>query len=260
MEIVGLIPAAGRATRLGNIDRSKELLEIDFQGKRQVISKFLIDNYKEAGIRNIHFIIRDGKWDIPAFYNNGSRFDIHVAYQLAKYPYGVPFTLYEATHFISDRYVALGFPDMYLTPTSAFDSLRQKMVATNSDLVLGLFPVKNTSKWDMVELNDKGQIIDIKIKPQHTQLTCGWSVALWSPLFTRYLQDKIHFFLKNEEKERLKLEKQLNREIYPGDIFKSFILEGHKTDYVLFEDGECIDLGTWDDFNNFNHDEKIKKQ
>ncbi len=253
MKLVGLIPAAGQAKRLGNISSSKEVLEIEYQGKRQVLSKFLIDNYKEAGIENIHFIIRKGKWDIPEYYNNGADHGVNISYLFAQYSYGVPFTLYEATHFTENDYVALGFPDMHVTPTNIFHSLHQKIKETHSDLVLGIFPIETKSKWDMVQLNENGTITDIVIKPKTTDLKYGWSMAVWSPKFTKFLQKRVGELLANGEKERIQLEKDIKREIYPGDLFKEFILQGNKTDYVLFNEGKCIDLGTWEDFNNFNN-------
>jgi len=255
MELVGLIPAAGKASRLGKIDRSKEILEVDFQGKKQVISKFLIENYKIAGIQKICFVLRNGKWDIPDYYINGAKFGINIAYFLAQYPYGVPFTLNEALPFLKHNYVALGFPDMYVDPPDIFKVLYQKIVQSQADLILGLFPIETRSKWDMVEFNQNGKIKDIIIKPLKTELKYGWSVAVWSPVFTEFLEQKVHFLLKENEKERIEMEGQLKREIYPGDIFREFIQAGNKTDYVTFEEGKCIDLGTWEDFNKFNYGE-----
>ena len=82
MEIIGLIPAGGQATRLGKIPCSKEIFPLmknkpanEDEAGIKVISEYLINSYRIAGINNIYFILRRGKWDIPSYYGDGKDFD-----------------------------------------------------------------------------------------------------------------------------------------------------------------------------------------
>ncbi len=251
MELVGIIPAAGRATRLGDIPGSKEILPVHINGQKKAISEVLINSYKLAGIQKVYFIIREGKYDIMEHYKNGDDFGVHISYLMMRHPHGVPFTLNEASPFVDNCLVALGFPDMYIQPENYFKVLKEVMEKKSSDLILALFPVEKKHKWDMVELNNQGEVTDIVIKPKDTHLQYGWSGAIWGPRFTKYLQSRVTELINNHEEGRIPLENGEDREIYPGDLFLEFIKQGFKVDSYIFENSECIDLGTKDDLKKF---------
>src|SRR4030042_7170203 len=129
MEIVGLIPAAGLATRLGMLPCSKEVFPVmNDKGEITVLSSGLIRYFKLADITDIYFIIRKGKWDIPAYFGDGSEFNVHIGYLMMNLPYGTPFTLNQACPFIKDKIVALGFPDIRFNPENAFAPLKEKII------------------------------------------------------------------------------------------------------------------------------------
>jgi len=251
MELIGIIPAAGRATRLGDIPGSKEILQIKYQGKKCAVSEILINAYKNAGIKKVYFIIREGKWDIIDFYKNGHNVGIHISYLIMQHPHGVPFTLNEASPFVNNSYVALGFPDMLVKPENSFAVLYNEIKKKGSDLMLGVFPIESKFKWDMVELNAENEVTDIVIKKENTKLKYGWSIAIWGPKFTEFLNQRINEIIANDSDGKIKFDDDQYRELYPGDLFKEFIRRGNKVDTVIFEDGECIDLGTKDDLRKF---------
>jgi glucose-1-phosphate thymidylyltransferase len=77
-EIIGLIPAAGQATRIAPLPCSKELYPIGFRtvpgsdGLRpKAVSHYLLEKMQIAGVRKAYFILRQGKWDIPAYWGDG---------------------------------------------------------------------------------------------------------------------------------------------------------------------------------------------
>ena len=116
-EIVGLIPAAGRATRLAPIPCSKELLPVGFQsaadgaaGRPKPVSQYLLERMRLGGATKVFFIARPGKWDIADYYGDGSRLGLHLGYLHVGAPWGPPFTLAQATPFIGDANVVFGFP------------------------------------------------------------------------------------------------------------------------------------------------------
>ena len=66
--------------------------------------------------------------------------DMHLSYLLMELPFGVPFTLDEAHHFVKNMIVVFGFPDIIFQPDNAFIQLLARQAATNADIVLGIFP------------------------------------------------------------------------------------------------------------------------
>jgi glucose-1-phosphate thymidylyltransferase len=79
MDIVGIIPAAGTATRLSPLPCSKEILPVGMEQwgdkpyKRPKVSiQYLLDSMREADIKKTYVIIRKNKWDIPAFLGDGN--------------------------------------------------------------------------------------------------------------------------------------------------------------------------------------------
>ena len=146
MELVGLIPAAGRATRLGTLPCSKEILPLKLGGAGagpiyEVLADRLLSYYRAAAIRKVIFLLRSGKWDIPAYFGNGHEWDMHFSYQIVQHLHGIPFSLREAYPFVKDSAVALGFPDMVVQPVDCFRQLYARFNESKSHVVLGVFPV-----------------------------------------------------------------------------------------------------------------------
>jgi glucose-1-phosphate thymidylyltransferase len=256
MDIIGLVPAAGLATRLGKLPCSKEILPLYSKGNLnqppKALSSHLLNAYKLAGIKKVYFILRKGKWDIPEYFGNGADLNMHFSYLIMQHPYGVPFTLNEAYPFVKNEVVAVGFPDILFTPKNAYCLLYNKLKTTQADMVLGLFPITNKKKWDLVDLNKDGTIIDISIKQNRTDLKFAWSIALWSPSFTHYMYHFVEkILIRNKGNRKVEHNQSATRELYPGDIMLSAIKDGLKASTVIFREGTCVDLGTCNDLNNY---------
>jgi glucose-1-phosphate thymidylyltransferase len=85
-------------------------------------------------------VLRPGKWDIPAYFGDGGMLNVHLAYLMAKLPFGTPYTLDQAYPFIRDSPVGFGFPDIIFQPNNAFKVLTEWQNATGADLILSVFP------------------------------------------------------------------------------------------------------------------------
>jgi glucose-1-phosphate thymidylyltransferase len=250
MEIIGLIPAGGQATRLGKIPCSKEIYPIikrksATEGKAEikVISEYLINSYRIAGINNIYFILRRGKWDIPAYYGDGSDFGVNISYLIMNVPYGTPFTLDQAYPFTKNKYIALGYPDIFVEPAETYIKIKERILETKADIVLGLFPIDNYLNWDMVELDERGKIKNIIIKQERPDLKYGWTVAIWNPSFWDFMHVYIQSIISNGGDGKVMAEGQSPRELYPGDIFMEAIKAGLHLETVFLEKGRCMDIG-----------------
>src|SRR4030066_731343 len=169
-EVIGVIPAGGKASRIAPLPCSKELYPVGFHSvnesgelRPKVVSHYLLEKMRSANITKVFIVLRDGKWDIPAYFGDGKMLDMHLAYLIMDLPYGVPYTLDQAYPFVQDAMIALGFPDIVFHPDDAFVRLLAKQKESNADIVLGLFPASQPHKTDMVELNADGRIRSIQI-------------------------------------------------------------------------------------------------
>jgi glucose-1-phosphate thymidylyltransferase len=241
LDIVGIIPAAGCASRISPIPCSKEIYPIGIQkagGKRKikVASSDLVESFSLAGAHQVYMIIRKGKWDIPQYLGLGEPANT-LAYIVTDPTEGTHQTIDLAYPFVKDKLVLLGFPDILFKPRNAHELLIEKQTQTDADVVLGLFKTDNHKKADMVEIDEQGRLRDIVIKPEETTLTDTWAVAVWTPAFTEYLHD----FVGNKMKSG---SKSLNREIFIGDVILQAHKEGMLVETVSFLDGKFIDIGT----------------
>jgi glucose-1-phosphate thymidylyltransferase len=252
MKFYGLIPAGGIGSRLGKLPVSKEVYPIlrkTDKGKNSVLCENLIRYYRLAGIRDIHFIIRKGKWDIIDYLGDGSEFGVHISYLIMNLPHGTPFTIDQAYPFVKDDHVALGFPDLIYSPETLFVKLKEKLIETKADIVLGLCPVEKHSKVDKVDF-DGNKITNIIIKQDRPELKYGWTNAVWGPSFTQFLHSYLQDFVATN-KTSIKLSGNSERELYVGDIVLDAINKGYTVDYLIFEEGSSVDLGTSDDLSSY---------
>lgn len=248
---VGLIPAAGIGSRLSLLPCSKEIFPLGFAnrrgdggGKIKVVCQYLLDNMRQAGINKAFVILRPGKWDIPAYLGSGQSVGINLAYVIRKLPFGVPFTLDSAFPYVQNCNVVFGLPDIIIQPSNAFSLLLKRLETTAADLVLGIFPTQHPHKWDLVEFGRSGELERITPKPHDGKSGFTWCLAVWSPRFSLFL----HRFAAIISKYLMDHKKfHLRREIQIGAAFQRAIDKGLKVDFVHFDEGSCIDIGTPED-------------
>ncbi len=247
-KVIGIIPAAGSASRISPIPCSKEIFPIGFYEKNnklipKVVSSYLLDSYKIGGAENVYVIIKNGKWDIPAYFKDGKEHHLNMAYLMADLPYGVPFTINQANGFIEEELVLFGFPDILIKPNNAFLTLRNEFNSFNNcDVLLGLFQVENCSKWDMVEFDENQNVVAIDIKPQESDLQYTWAIACWNGKFSKfinqYCQKELKLIVENNGRAK---------DYHLGDCLIEAISQGLSIKVTTFDDGKCMDIGTPDD-------------
>ncbi|MCP4408018.1 MAG: dTDP-glucose pyrophosphorylase [Gammaproteobacteria bacterium] len=249
-DVIGLVPAAGQASRLSPLPCSKELIPVGFHscdnsGRSfpKVAAHFLFERLRRAGISKAYVILRKGKWDIPAYFGDGSSLGMDIAYLIMGLPYGTPYTLDQAWPFIRNARVALGFPDIIFEPDNAFVPLLEHQEQTGADVVLGLFPSGQPDKMDMVETDVQGKVLRIVIKPKQTKLKYSWMIALWTPKFTAFMH---HYLAQVVEQVKAAQadKKAMKRELYLGDVIQAGLASGLRVEAKRFSNGSCIDLGT----------------
>ena len=171
---------------------------------RKVVSQYLLQKFVNANVTRALIILREGKWDIPQYFGDGSKFGIELGYLMMGNPNGVPFTLDQAFSFVGNMKVAFGFPDILFTERYAFTSLIQYQEESRADMVLGLFPCGAVPQADCVDLSDDGKVQQIISQSSHTKVLPTWGIAVWTSQFTRFLHEYLVPY-KNLEKTRIRI-------------------------------------------------------
>jgi dTDP-glucose pyrophosphorylase len=252
-EVVGLIPAGGTGSRIAPLPMSKELFPIGFQTRKgqnsprpKVVSQYLLEKFAKAGIRKAFIIIRQGKWDIPAYFGHGELVNMHLGYLIMGESYGPPFTLDQGYPFVRDKLVAFGFPDIMFTPEDVFKQLLEYREADQSDVVLGLFPAYDFRITDMVDVDENGKIHNILVNPANTELHFTWLCGLWTPVFTQFMHEYLQDYQRENNPQMSNVGQSKGEDLTVGTVLQAAIKKGLNVDGVAFPDGRYIDIGTPD--------------
>ncbi len=251
-DVIGLVPAAGRAKRIAPLPCSKELYPIGFDRKAEngeprakVVSEYLLEKFRRAHIRKAILVIREGKWDIPAYFGDGKTVDLDLAYVVIAASCGPPDTIDRAYPFVAHKRIAFGFPDILFGPDDVFARLLEHQASRGCDVVLGLYPAHDTRLMDMIDLDDHGRVRAIFLKPKETHLKYAWICAVWAPTFTEFLHD----FLRSH-KTRNGLAALANLRIDPqgdlpvGAVLRAAVCKGLHVEGVVFPQETYLDIGT----------------
>jgi glucose-1-phosphate thymidylyltransferase len=220
-EIVGIIPAAGQATRIAPLPCSKELYPIGFRStgdgrgiRPKPVGQYLLEHFRRASAKRVYIVIRKGKWDIPEYFGDGNVLDLEIGYLIMNLPHGAPYTVDQAYAFARDATVVFGFPDILIEPDDAFPRIVAHLESTNADVVLGLFPTDQPHLCDPIAFDDQGRIREIFVKPAHSDLHFTWTIAAWAPSFTQFLHEHL-----------AKLEREAAAAITPrGELYMSHVI------------------------------------
>ena len=256
-EVIGLVPAAGRAHRLGALPCSKEIFPLGFDqdadgtSRPRPVCGHLLESLARAKVDRALILLRKGKWDIPALLGDGSELGLPLAYLALEPTASVPETLDRAYPFVSRATVALGFPDIIVEPADAYRPLLRRLRRGDASVVLGLFPTDQSWKADMVEIDASDRVRRIVIKQAETSLRFTWSIAVWGPEFSRYL----HGCVAEEGvagdcvagDRGAGGQPRAGAELYIGDVIQSAIDDGLTVVGERFEDGSFLDVGTPED-------------
>lgn len=232
---IGLLPAAGLATRLLPLAYPKELLPIAYRAEdgelvpRPVLQASL-DQMRRAEIRECVIVIAEWKLEIARVFGDGSALGIALAYVMRPVPRGLADALDAARPWLAGHDVALALPDTLISPDDALARVRAERAASGADVVLGVFPTEHPEQLGPVRVDARGDVVEVLDKPPQTELRNTWGMAIWSPRFTALLADEVAG--AGDTKPVL------------GAVFQRAIESGLRVRAVTFEAGRFIDVGT----------------
>ena len=196
----GLVPAAGRAARLGLASGSKELVEVadlDAEGASVPVCEYLLRQYRAAGIDRLVVVRRAEKLDVAAHFETIRAAGTDVVDVVVAPTPGSAHSLARACAAVLETTpgatVAAGFPDIVLRPATLVRDALATLDATGADVCLGNVPIPPAQRpeWDLCEL-DGDRVTGLRFKPPAEppcELGWGWCVAVWRPAFSAFLVD-----------------------------------------------------------------------
>lgn len=169
----GVIPAAGRGSRIQPLAFSKELLPVgsrlDGLTERPcAVSEYLVERMIRGGADKICFVISPGKSDIVEYYGGGYG-PATIAYVVQPQPVGLCDAIFRASPLIApDEPVIIGLPDTIWFPEAALTQL------PDDRLSFLLFPVERPEFFDAVVTDDAGRVREIQVKSPRAASSWIW--------------------------------------------------------------------------------------
>ncbi|GAC1314852.1 MAG: sugar phosphate nucleotidyltransferase [Chloroflexota bacterium] len=171
--MLGIIPAAGAASRLQPLAFSKEMLPVgsarDENGVERpvAVSEFLVERMMHAGADRVCFVLSPEKTDIIPYYAR-HRAARRFCYTVQERPVGLCDALFRALAVVrDDEDVLIGLPDTVWFPIDGFSRLPP------GDLSFLLFPVADPSRFDAV-VTDGERVTEIQVKHAHPSTNWVW--------------------------------------------------------------------------------------
>jgi dTDP-glucose pyrophosphorylase len=190
--VLGIVPAAGAATRLQPLAFSKEMLPVgsvlDEHGveRPKAVSEFLVERMIHAGADRVCFVLSPEKPDIIPYYARhwaARRF----CYVVQERPGGLCDALFRTLGVLrEDEDVLIGLPDTVWFPVDGFCRLPPGVLS------FLLFLVAEPRRFDAVLMQPDGRIREIRVKSEQPGTRWVWGAfrmaaptfralyALWS--------------------------------------------------------------------------------
>jgi glucose-1-phosphate thymidylyltransferase len=169
----GIVPAAGRGSRIQPLAFSKELLPVGSRLDKGLerpcaVSEYLVERMIRGRADKICFVISPGKSDILEYYGSGYG-EAAIAYVVQPQPSGLCDAIFRATPLIAaDEPVIVGLPDTVWFPEDALAAL------PDDELSFLLFPVEQPQFLDAVVLGENGRVLEIQVKQQDAASHWVW--------------------------------------------------------------------------------------
>jgi dTDP-glucose pyrophosphorylase len=224
----GIVPAAGRGSRIQPLAFSKELLPVgsrsDGGNERPcAVSEYLVERMILGGADKLCFVIGPGKSDILEYYGGGYR-GRPAAYVVQPAPAGLCDAIFRAMPLIAeDETVLVGLPDTIWFPERGLAELPEDRLS------FLLFPVEQPEHFDAVVLEAGGAVREIQVKRRDAASRWIWG-AFKMP--GRVLHALHRLWLSREPRDE-----------YIGTLVNAFLAQGGAASGVK-AGSAYVDVGT----------------
>jgi glucose-1-phosphate thymidylyltransferase len=159
----GIVPAAGRGSRIQPLAFSKELLPVGSRTSAGIerpcaVSEYLLERMILGGTDKICFVIAPGKSDIMEYFG-AAYSSAPIAYVLQPQPSGLCDAVFRAESVVArDEHVIVGLPDTIWFPETALAELPDNVLS------FLLFQVERPEFFDAVVLGGLDEVRKIQVK------------------------------------------------------------------------------------------------
>ncbi len=168
----GVVPAAGRGSRIQPLAFSKELLPVGSRTDKGIdrpcaVAEYLVERLILGGADKICFVISPGKSDILEYFGDCYG-NAQLAYVVQPRPLGLCDAVFRASTVVGTQEdVLVGLPDTVWFPKTALSAL--------PDVALSflLFPVEHPEYFDSVVLEGE-QVKEIQVKKPDAESNWIW--------------------------------------------------------------------------------------
>ena len=250
-ELVGVMPAAGRAIRLGVIPCSKEILPVaivpdasNSSGLRvKVAVECALEAFRCAGADRVVVVTSPDKQDVASYLDRYRHRDMAISTTFIENSAGAPSTIEVAMRSAPDADIALAFPDIQFSPQHAIADIASFRHDAGADVALALVPSGDGHKVDLVELDASGRVVSVTIKPGAGCSGLTWVTAVWSPSFSKFLHATLDRMLQRTDNPVEGIQKPTT-ELFVGDIIREALIAGLDVRGIVFQEGKALDIGT----------------
>jgi glucose-1-phosphate thymidylyltransferase len=185
--MLGIVPAAGRGSRIQPLGFSKELLPVGSRVDGQVerpcaVSEYLVRRMIAAGADKICFVIGPGKSDILEYYAAGYE-SAATVFVVQPTPAGLCDAIFAAAPLVSPgEQVLVGLPDTVWYPENGFAALPDDVLS------FLLFPVDEPRHFDAVVTDDQSRVREIQVKQPDARSNWVWGAFKMPGVILRDLQ------------------------------------------------------------------------
>jgi len=214
----GIVPAAGRGSRIQPLAFSKELLPVgsrmvEGSARPKAVAEYLVERMIAAGVEQICIVISAEKTDIVRYFAEHD-YAAQIFYAVQEKPLGLCDALFRAEAFARhhDR-VLIGLPDTIWFPENAYRTVLAPDSFQNADANLLLFPVTNPSAFDAVVCDHLGYVQCVEVKKPQPHSHWVWGAVTTTGSAFREL--------------KMLWESRHRADEYLGDLLNAYIAAGH---------------------------------
>jgi dTDP-glucose pyrophosphorylase len=224
----GIIPAAGRGTRIQPLAFSKELLPVGTRleagvERPRAVTEYLLERMIVAGVDRVCFVISAAKTDIVSYFG-GNFGPAPICYAVQQNPSGLCDALFSSLPFISSEdEVYIGLPDTVWFPIEGFRFL------PDGEFSFLLFPVSRPELFDAVVTDHRGQVEQIQVKQKNATSDWVWGAF---KLTGRQFAELNQLWLERDRSDE-----------YIGTLVNAYVSAGHRA-YGIKKGDVYVDVGT----------------
>jgi glucose-1-phosphate thymidylyltransferase len=233
-DFVGVIPAAGLASRLGPLGYPKELLPITYVAgdgghlRPMPVIEASFRQLREAGVDRALVITSDRKPELMQYLGNGGGIGLDLAFLQQARADGLASAVALALPWTRGANACLLLPDTIVRPETALNQVRALFESAKADLVLGVLPTGKPKELGPVRFDAAMRVIEVQDKPRETDLDNSWAMAAWGPAFADLLSGAV----------------KRNPAIALGGVFQQAVDTGLNVRAVWFAGSAFYDVGT----------------